>query len=129
MPDQEATAHSHEAPHQRCPYDEGDVEGGGNLGGHRENDAYVVLADRGVGRAHEGGIDLGVRYIVESLASILPAGRLGRDRRPASGPIQGAPGIALCCGSFDRAWACRRALASEHSTRMSPIPALPPGSG
>ena len=55
---------------------------------------WSLPADRGVGRTHEGGIDLGVRYIVESLAGILPAGRLGRDRRPAPGLIQGAPGIA-----------------------------------
>jgi len=59
-------------------YDDGDVEGGGNLGGHRENDAYLVLADRGVGRTHERGIDLGVRYIVESLAGILVDKRLYR---------------------------------------------------
>jgi hypothetical protein len=126
-PGQAATAHSprNAAPQRRRRRG----RGGRNLGRHRENDTCLV--PRGSGRrSHtQGGIDLGVRYIVETLAGILPAGRRGRDRRRALGRIQDAPSIAYAtvC-STGRGLAAGDSLQSIR-TRMSPIPALRPDSG
>ena len=100
------------------PCDDGDRVGDGDLGGHREGDADLVFADRGVGGIHEGDIDLGAGDIVEGLADVLRIDSLGLDRGPTPGFLKCGSGIAA--GRYARGVTERDALTSSRSRSGSP---------